>query len=107
MKGISVEELHRIWPGDGARNHCCVIDVRTPDEYAAGHVPGARLICLDMLDARIDEIPKDRDVFLICRSGARSAQALRYLREAYGFSRLTNVEGGTMAWMDAGYPVER
>jgi len=107
MKSISVEKLHRIWAGNGARSHCCVIDVRTPDEYAAGHVPGARMICLDTLDARIHEIPKDREVFLICRSGARSAQALKHLRKVYGFTRLTNVEGGTMAWVDAGYPVER
>jgi len=106
MKQITVEELNRIWPEKAAGGECCVIDVRTPAEYASGHVPGARLICLDTLEARAHEIPKDRDVYLICRSGARSAQALRYLSQAHGHERLVNVAGGTMAWMAAGYPVE-
>ena len=106
MKHVTVEELRQIWPDKAAGGECCLIDVRTPVEYAEGHVPGARLICLDTLEARAHEIPKDRDVYLICRSGARSAQALKYLSAAHGHERLINVAGGTMAWIAAGYPVE-
>ncbi len=106
MKHISVEELNRIWPEQATSGECYVIDVRTPAEFRAGHVPGVQLVSLDTLDARAHEIPKDRDVYLICRSGARSAQALKHLAQAHGFTRLTNVAGGTMAWANAGYPIE-
>ncbi|RMH52730.1 MAG: rhodanese-like domain-containing protein [Zetaproteobacteria bacterium] len=106
MKQITVEELHRLWSG-ADDEQCCLIDVRTPEEYARGHVPGARLISLDALPARAHEVPKDRDVYLICRSGARSAQALKYLSDHHGHARLFNVAGGTLAWIEAGYPVEQ
>ena len=106
MKQVSVEELHQIWPERAASGECCIIDVRTPDEYAEAHVPGARLICLDTLKTRAHEIPRDREVYLICRSGARSAQAFEYLNRAHGHMRLVNVTGGTMAWVEAGFPVE-
>ncbi len=105
MKHITVEELRAFWP-ERAGQECCVIDVRTPAEYAEAHVPGARLICLDTLPERARDIPKDQDVYLICRLGARSAQALKYLSAAHGHTRLVNVSGGTMAWIAAGYPVE-
>ena len=105
MKQITVEELRDML---GAQSDgCCLIDVRTPAEYADGHVPGARLISLDTLEARAHEIPKDCDVYLICRSGARSARALEYLQQAHGHERLVNVAGGTMAWIKAGYDIER
>jgi len=106
MKDISVEELRRIWPDAAETGEYCVIDVRTPAEYAEAHVPGAKLVCLNTLKAHAHEIPKDLDVYLICRSGARSAQALKYLRAAHGHERLVNVSGGTMAWIAAGYPIE-
>jgi len=104
MQQITVEELKQIWP---EADECSLIDVRTLEEYAEAHVPDAQLICLDTLDTRAHEIPRDRDVYLICRSGARSAQALKYLTHAHGFTRLVNVTGGTMAWIQAGYPVEQ
>jgi len=107
MQQISIEDFRRHWQSSKGRDACCLIDVRTPDEYAQGHVPGAQLICLDTLDECVSEISKDKDVYLICRSGARSASAFKHLRDAYGFTRLTNVTGGTMAWINAGYAVER
>ncbi len=84
-----------------------LIDVRTPEEYQAGHVPGAKLIALNTLMAEVDAFPKQGDVFLICRSGARSAQAAGYLAKQHGRTNLINIEGGTMAWIQAGYPVEK
>ena len=105
MKQITVQELKEMLAAQP--DACCLIDVRTPAEYAEAHVPGARLISLDTLGARVDEIPMDCDVYLICRSGARSARALEYLRQAHGHERLVNVAGGTMAWIKSGYEVER
>ena len=106
MKRIQIDEFREIWQASKEDNSCCLIDVRTPAEYAEAHVPGARLLCLDTLAARVHEIPKDKDVYLICRSGARSAQAGNYLIREHGYDRVINVEGGTMAWMQAGHEIE-
>lgn len=73
-----------------------LVDVREPDEFAAGHVPGSRLIPLGSLQARLAEIPRDRDVVMICRSGARSARATQALLEAGYQAR--NMAGGMLAW---------
>ena len=80
-----------------------VLDVRQPDEYEAGHVPGAVLVPLDQLEGRMTELPKDQPLLVICRSGARSAAAVQALAGA-GYDA-TNVAGGTLAWIEAGRPV--
>jgi rhodanese-related sulfurtransferase len=74
--------------------------VRQADEYEAAHVPGAVLIPLDQLGDRQDELPRDRPLLVICRSGGRSAAAVRALAAA-GYDA-TNVAGGTLAWIAAG-----
>lgn len=83
-----------------------LIDVREADEYAQGHAPGSTLIPLGQLAQRLQEIAryKDKPVALICHSGRRSAQALKLL-EGAGFSAAANVEGGMIAWQQAGLPV--
>ncbi len=86
-----------------ARRHVegvVVIDVRQPDEYASGHVPGARAMPLDELADRVHEVPTDAPVLLICGSGARSYKASEYLLER-GVDA-ANVTGGTKAWIEAG-----
>lgn len=83
-----------------------VLDVRTPAEYAGGHISGATLIPLAELSGRVAEVPQDRDVYVICRSGSRSAQASSLLAGA-GHERIINVSGGMNAWQSAGYPVSR
>jgi molybdenum cofactor guanylyltransferase len=80
-----------------------VLDVRQPEEYESGHVPGAVLIPLGDLPARQDEVPADREILVICRTGGRSAIAVQALNGA-GY-RATNVAGGTLAWIEAGRPV--
>lgn len=84
-----------------------VVDVRTPAEYADGHVPGAINIPVDSLAQRMSELAphKDADLYLICRSGARSARAQSVLLDA-GYAHPINVAGGTLAWQSAGFPVE-
>jgi rhodanese-related sulfurtransferase len=82
-------------------------DVRTPAEYAEGHVPGTTLVPLQELQAREAEFEGDKDktIYLICRSGGRSGQAAQYLASK-GYD-VVNIQGGTSAWIQAGHPVER
>jgi rhodanese-related sulfurtransferase len=77
-----------------------LLDVRESDEWDAGHVPGARHIPLGELSARSAEIPRDTAVYVICRSGARSARATQALTGA-GWQAL-NVAGGMHGWEAAG-----
>jgi len=88
---------------EAARRHASgipVIDVREPDEYVEGHVPGAPLIPLGTLEDRVGEVPAEGEVLVICKSGGRSNKAAEFLR-AQGIDAL-NVAGGTMAWIEAG-----
>lgn len=83
-----------------------VLDVREPREYAAGHLPGAISIPQADLALRLDALPKDRDVLVVCEGGMRSLKATGFLRDV-GFERVVNLEGGTAAWRRAGLPVEK
>lgn len=94
---IDVETLEA-YLGAGAP----LIDVRQPDEYTDAHVAGATLIPMDELPERIEQIPLDAPVYLICATGARSGRAAEWLL-AQGFDA-TNVLGGTRAWIEAGKP---
>lgn len=80
-----------------------VIDVREPDEYEDGHVPGAPLIPLALVPDRVGEVPATGEVLIICKLGGRSRKAAEYLR-GQGIDAV-NIAGGTMAWIDAGHPV--
>jgi rhodanese-related sulfurtransferase len=84
-----------------------LVDVRTSSEYASGHVPGAINIPLSDLDRSVGELEglKGEAVYLICARGGRSAQATAVLA-VKGFQQPINVEGGTMAWTEAGYAIE-
>jgi rhodanese-related sulfurtransferase len=81
-----------------------VLDVRESDEYAEGHVPGAQLMPLGVLPARVQDLPRAEPVFVICQSGGRSTQAAQLLDRA-GID-VRNVAGGTSAWVRSGRPVE-
>ena len=96
---ISADELaERLDSGASAT----LIDVRQPDEYAEVHVPGARLMPLGEVPDHVDELRCLGPLVLICRSGGRSAQACGFLAAA-GLE-VTNVAGGTMAWVESGRP---
>ncbi|WP_327241403.1 rhodanese-like domain-containing protein [Streptomyces sp. NBC_01320] len=86
-------------------NGAFVIDVREPDEYRAGHVPGARLAPLSTLGAVADDLPSDRPVYVMCASGNRSGRAAEHL-QAIGVDAVS-VAGGTAARARAGCPVAR
>ncbi len=81
------------------------VDVRTAEEYATGHAEGTRLIPVDEIgDRALDELPKDKDIYVICRSGNRSKSASETL-VSLGYEHVYNVDGGTNAWSSAGLPM--
>lgn len=81
-----------------------VLDVRQLDEWAAGHIPGATLIPLGELASRVAEVPRDRDIVVVCRSGNRSAQGRDILLGA-GYATVTSMAGGMNDWVASGRPV--
>jgi rhodanese-related sulfurtransferase len=81
------------------------LDVRTQQEWDQGHIAGSILIPLDVLQSRMNELPKDKDIVVVCLSGARSKEGTTLLRQA-GFTRVTCMSGGIRAWVAAGYPIE-
>jgi phage shock protein E len=103
---VSGEQLsRRIEQGNA---NLVILDVRTPEEFAAGHVPGARNIPHDQLPERIAELAdaKNRDVIVYCRSGKRAAIAQNTL-EAHGFKRIVHLEGDMLKWQEEGRAIER
>lgn len=85
-----------------------LLDVRTPAEFAEGHIPGTTNVPLDQLPARLGELRGHSadEIVLVCRSGARSARAAELMAQS-GFSKLTNLAGGTMGWAASGFPIDR
>jgi rhodanese-related sulfurtransferase len=83
-----------------------VVDVRTPTEFGGGHIPQAQHVPLDAILARPREVLAGDNVIFVCQVGQRSALAAE-MAAAVGFKNLYNLEGGTDAWVRAGYPVSR
>ena len=75
-----------------------LIDVRESDEHAIAHIEGSRLIPLKTLPEWLGQLPMDRDIYVHCKSGMRSAKAVGMLLER-GFTRVKNVTGGIDAWL--------
>ncbi|QFZ16125.1 rhodanese-like domain-containing protein [Saccharothrix syringae] len=80
-----------------------LLDVREPDEWAAGHAPGALHIPMSELAGRLGELPADADLYVVCRAGGRSARVVQYLN-ANGWDA-TNVDGGMQVWAAQGRPL--
>ena len=97
---VQVDEL-----ADARAEGGLLIDVREPEEYETVHVPGATLIPLGEVVARVAEVPRDQPVYVICATGNRSAKATQWYRMQGIDAR--NVAGGTKAWVEAGKPIAR
>ena len=78
-----------------------LLDVREPDEWAAGHAPGAHHMPMMEVPARIAEVPTDAEVVVVCRSGGRSGQVTSYLM-GNGWDNVRNLDGGMQSWAAAG-----
>lgn len=81
-----------------------ILDVRTQEEYDAGHIRNSTLIPVQVLDKRWNELPRDKKILVYCRSGHRSLQASEILVNN-GFKEIYNMKGGIMEWINAGYDV--
>jgi rhodanese-related sulfurtransferase len=90
-------------PASGVPDDVYLLDVREDDEWAAGHAPQAVHVALGELGVKADEVPKDQPVYVICRSGGRSARATQVLA-ANGWD-VTNVSDGMQGWESAGKPM--
>ena len=97
---VSVEEAYQL-----VEEGAFLLDVRTQGEWDEFHAPMAKLIPLDQLEARINEVPTDREVVVICRSGNRSQVGRDILLDA-GHPSVTSAAGGMNAWAGAGFPTE-
>ena len=96
---VSVDEAYGMY-----QSGVFVLDVRTQEEWEEYHAPNATLIPLDQLQARINEVPKDQDILVVCRSGNRSQQG-RDILLAAGY-HATSMIGGLKEWYAKGYPIE-
>lgn len=83
-----------------------LIDVREPNEYREGHLPGVTLVPLNTLLSRPQDYLKDDHLLFVCAAGQRSALACE-MAAALGFEHVYNLEGGTTAWAKAGLPIEK
>ena len=81
------------------------LDVRSQDEWNQFHIAKSTLIPLDQLQNRLSELPKDKDIVVVCLSGHRSLSGTTILQQA-GFTRVSCLSGGLQAWTAAGYPVQ-
>lgn len=102
MKECTVLELKDKF----GRDDLYILDVREHVEYMAGRVPGSKLIPLSELNKQVASLDKTKPIYVLCRTGRRSAEAQRKLK-ALGFDNVINVVGGFEEWKKAGLPVEK
>ena len=103
-----IDEVDPAVVREQASNGAVMIDVREPEEWSAGHIPGAKHVPKSYLESRIEGAVPDRDahVILYCASGNRSAWAARTLTEDLGYESVESMTGGFTLWKDRGYEVE-
>lgn len=102
MQNITAPEMQKITK---QTPDIYLLDVRTLGEYTQKRIKGARLIPIDQLQRRVNEIPKNRPVIVYCEVGERSALVGRYL-DQLGFQSVYNLSQGIMGWQVRGYPIE-
>lgn len=102
IKEIEAAELAD-WMETNA-DHFNIIDVREMGEIYAGTIEGAKAMPLATVPLKMSELDKDKTLVMICRSGARSAQACAFLQQQ-GFDNVVNLRGGMFAWAGAGKPI--
>ena len=83
-----------------------ILDVRTPEEFQQARLHGAKLIPISELERRVQEVPRDRPIFVYCSVGARSASAAGFLA-SQGYKEIYQMSDGLVGWYKNGYPIER
>jgi len=103
----SIEHVYQHWSqGTKSPVPFVFLDVRTAEEYSDGHIPGAMNISVQTLADRLSEVPKDKRLYVYCRSGNRSTAASKLLADA-GFKNVENFKGSMRAWTAAKYPIDK
>jgi rhodanese-related sulfurtransferase len=100
LSTIGVNEAYTLY-----QNGAFVLDVRTVEEWNEFHAPNTTLIPLDQLASRLNEVPRDRQIVVVCRSGNRSQQGRDILLNA-GFAQVVSMTGGLNEWRASGFPIE-
>jgi glyoxylase-like metal-dependent hydrolase (beta-lactamase superfamily II)/rhodanese-related sulfurtransferase len=95
VEEIEIHALDAVPPGT------LLLDVREPEEFAEGHIPGSINLPQADLATRLDELPRDRAIWTTCRTGARALRAAQFLKQA-GFEDVAGVQGGVVAWEESG-----
>jgi rhodanese-related sulfurtransferase len=101
VPAVSVQQAAEMQGEDGVG--ALIVDVREPNEYTQLRARGAVLLPLGRLNGRVRDLPRDRELLLMCRTGGRSQNATQFL-QAQGFANVSNVSGGIVAWHAAGLP---
>ena len=104
-----LDMVEDVSPGEvnAKKDNLCLVDVRSSDEYNGelGHIPGSQLITLDTLMDHIDNLPKDKTIVFVCRSGRRSANATAMAKDN-GFESVYNMQGGMILWNEMSLDTE-
>lgn len=104
VENLNVEAVHDLYQHPS--EDLVFLDVRQPEEWREGVIPGSVKISLGALRGRLTELDVNKHYILVCRSGNRSGTAAQMMESA-GFTRLANFQGGMLAWNGRRYPVER
>jgi len=100
VPAVDVQQAAELQGDDGG---ALIIDVREPNEYDQIRARGSVLLPLGRLNNRVKDLPRDRELLMMCRTGVRSQNATQFLN-AQGFENVTNISGGVMAWYKAELP---
>jgi rhodanese-related sulfurtransferase len=106
IKKITVAEANTLFQADAGKADFVILDVRTPAEFAAGHLAGAIMIDYNAGNFRsdADKLDKNKSYLVYCRTDNRSGQAVAIMKEL-GFKEVYDMDGGLTEWQAAGYPV--
>ena len=104
MKHITVDAFKQVLEAEKNNNSIDFINVCEPAEYKEKHIEGVRSVPLGSLESHIGEFTNKQTIYVHCRSGKRGQQAIEKLTAAGVTAELVNVEGGIMAWDEAGHP---
>jgi len=103
MKHISISAFKEVIESESGNPTVDFINVCTPAEYKERHIKGVRSVPLDTLHARVGELNQKKTIYIHCRSGNRGRQAIEKLQSLGVTAERVNVEGGLLAWEEAGY----
>jgi len=106
-ENTSIEHAYQHWKqGEKSPIPFAFLDVRSPEEFKEGHIPNAINIPIQTLAHRLNEIPKNKRLYVHCEAGGRSSKAAKLLVES-GITNIEHMPAGMRGWRDAGHPMEK